>query len=66
MAKMITTVEAAKLTGYHRDYIRRLVSGGKVKGERLGRDWLVDQRSLLDYLKVSEQKGKKRGPKTKV
>lgn len=66
MAKLITTVEAAKLTGFHRDYIRRLVSSGQVKGERLGRDWFVDERSILDYLKDSEQKGKKRGPKTGV
>lgn len=66
MAKQITTVEASRLTGYNRDTIRRLILAGKVKGERLGRDWLVDQRSLMDYIKQAEKKGAKRGPKTDV
>lgn len=64
MQKLITTVQAAQLTGYHRDYIRRLVSSGKVKGERLGRDWLVDQQSLMTHLKAMEKAGAKRGPKS--
>ena len=66
MAKQITTVEASRLTGYNRDHIRRLILACKVKGERIGRDWLVDKISLLDYLKQAEKKGAKRGPKTGV
>lgn len=62
----ITTVQAAKLTGYHRDYIRRLILAGTIKGERLGRDWLVDQNSLLEYIKQVKKKGVKRGRKTGV
>lgn len=65
MARLITTTEAAQLTGYARDYVRQLVKSGKVKGKRLGRDWLIDERSLLRYKATLTKQGAKRGPKPK-
>ncbi len=35
----ITTIEAAKLTGYTDAYFRQLVRRGKLHGEKRGRDW---------------------------
>ncbi len=63
MADWITTKEATQLSGYTLVHIRRLVSAGKVKGQRWGRDWQVDRQSLLAYVKRAEQLGEKRGPK---
>ena len=45
----ITTKEAAELTGYHAVHIRRLLREERVEGKKFGRDWLVDQESLLSY-----------------
>jgi len=60
----ITTVEAAQLSGYHRDHILRLIAAGKVKARKFAVVWQVDRHSLLAYIKDAEKLGKKRGPKT--
>ncbi len=63
MAEWITTKEAAQLTGYTPVHIRRLVSAGKIKGQRWGRDWQIDRQSLMTYIRIAEKLGEKRGPK---
>lgn len=65
MAEWITTAEAAALTGYTIVHVRRLVTAGKVKGQRFGQIWQVDRRSLLAYFKRAAKSGEKRGPKPK-
>jgi excisionase family DNA binding protein len=45
----ITTKEAAGLTGYSVQYIRRLVRQGRVVAKKWLRDWAVSRQSLLDY-----------------
>jgi excisionase family DNA binding protein len=59
----ITTQEAAALTGFHPDYVRKLMQAGKIKGQKWGRDWQVSKASLLDYVRKMNQLGEKRGPK---
>jgi excisionase family DNA binding protein len=63
MAEWISVSEAAQITGYTPEHIRRLVSSGKVKGQRFASVWQVDRRSLLAYVKAAEKLGEKRGPK---
>lgn len=63
MAEWITTAEAVELTSYTLYHLRYLIKIGKVKGQKWGREWQVDRRSLLAYVKVAEKMGKKRGPK---
>ncbi len=60
----ITTTEAAELSGYHVDHVRRLILAGKVKAQKFGRDWQVDRASLLAYIRKAEKLGEKRGPKS--
>lgn len=60
----ITTAEAAQLTGYTDDYIRRLIRNEQVKGQRWGRTWMVSRASLLTYKRKSEKLGAKRGRKS--
>ena len=59
----LTTQQAADLTGYHRDHVRRLILAGKIKAQKWGRDWQVDQVDLLAYVDRTEKLGAKRGPK---
>ncbi len=63
-AGYITTAAAAELTGYTDDYIRRLIRGGLVKGQRWGRAWMVNRASLLAYQRKVEKAGAKRGRKS--
>jgi len=55
--------EAAELSGYHVDHVRRLVLSGKIKAQKFGRDWQVSRKSLLDYVHKAAKLGAKRGPK---
>lgn len=64
MAEWITITEAAKLSGYHKDTLRKLASQGKVKGRKFVTVWQIDRASLQIYLKRVEMMGEKRGPKT--
>ena len=59
----LTTMEAAQLSGYHRDHILRLIEAGKVKARKFATVWQVDRHSLIAYMKQAEKLGKKRGPK---
>jgi len=60
----ITTAEAVKLTGYHRNHIHRLIRQGGVKARKFGPVWQVSRTSLLAYARQVEKLGKKRGPKS--
>jgi excisionase family DNA binding protein len=60
----ITTAEAAQISGYHRDHILRLISGGKIKAQKFATVWQIDRASLLSYVRKAEKLGAKRGPKT--
>jgi excisionase family DNA binding protein len=59
----ITTAEAARLTGYHPEHVRRLLLAGKVEARKFGPTWQVSRASLLAYVRKAEKRGKKRGPK---
>ena len=65
MEDWITTAEASQLSGYSPVHIRRLIRAGEIDAQKWGRDWQVSRDSLINYLKLIETKGKKRGPKPK-
>ena len=60
----LSTKEAATLSGYHPDHIRRLLRKGEVSARKWGNAWMVNRNSLLAYLKKIEKLGDKRGPKS--
>ncbi len=60
----ITTKEAAEISGYHVDYIRKMINRKAIKARKFGRDWQVSRPNLLAYVRKAEKKGAKRGPKT--
>lgn len=59
----LTTFQAADLSGYHSNYIRKLLREGKVQGRKWGLSWQVNRISLLTFLEKAESLGAKRGPK---
>jgi excisionase family DNA binding protein len=62
----LTTTEAARLTGYNIQYIRRLVRSNKVESKKWGRDWMISRASLLAYRTEDQRRGprQKRGTVT--
>lgn len=60
----ITTQEAAELSGYHPDHLRRLIRAGEIRARKLSFLWLVSRQSLLEYLRNAEESDdSRRGPK---
>jgi excisionase family DNA binding protein len=56
----VTTAEAAELTGYSVQYIRRLINKGRVHAKKWARDWMVDKDALLAYQQAMTQLGSDR------
>src|SRR5665213_695153 len=50
----LTTSEAAKVSGYSRDYLIRLCRAGSVICERAGREWKIDPVSLASFARLQE------------
>lgn len=59
----ITTKEAAKISGYHTEYIRELIRAGRIKAQKWEREWQVSRSSLLAHIRQAEKLGAKRGPR---
>jgi excisionase family DNA binding protein len=60
----LTTQQAADLSGYHPNHIRRLVRSGEIQARKWGQSWQVSKQSLLAYLEAANQSGdQRRGPK---
>lgn len=53
----ITTNEAAELTGYSKDYFRKAVSRGILKGIKRGRDWFFCKAEVIAYHEEMERLG---------
>ena len=56
----LTTHEAAEISGYSVDYVRKLMRLGKVSGRFRGVMWWVDKESLRAYLYLMDTLGAKR------
>ncbi len=57
MPEWISVKEAAEYTGYTPRYIRLLLAGGLVKGQKFGRDWFTTKGALNVYLATNPRPG---------
>lgn len=60
MEDWIKTQEAAELSGYHVNHLRRLIRAGEIRGRKWGAAWQVSRESLLAYMDAAAQTGDKR------
>lgn len=58
----LTVKEAAELTGYNPEQIRRLARDGKIERQKFGYVWMIGKTSLLEYIET-EGRGPKNKPK---
>jgi excisionase family DNA binding protein len=64
MADWMSVDEAASLSGYSAEYIRRLIRNDRIRAQKKGLMWWVDRHSLQAYLKeASTSDDQRRGPK---
>ena len=60
----LTVQQAAKLSGYHAEYLRIIVRAGKLVAHKFGSVWAISKKSLLSYLQTAEKADDRRqGPK---
>ncbi len=43
--------EAAEISGYSLEHVRRLARAGRIESQKWGRDWIISRESLLAYIK---------------
>jgi excisionase family DNA binding protein len=55
----ISLAEAAKISGFSQGYLRRLMREGKIRGTKIGRDWLTTEKAVKDYLSTERRPGPK-------
>jgi excisionase family DNA binding protein len=60
LPEWITTEEAARQSGYHPEYVRRLARQGKIGAAKKGRDWWVDREVFRAYLEAMNALGNRR------
>jgi excisionase family DNA binding protein len=51
LADLITLREASKISGYNPDYLGFLIRDGKMRGKKVGRNWLTTREDVEYYLK---------------
>ena len=56
-SKFISLAAAAKMTNYSQDYISLLCRQGKLKAEKLGRNWVTTKEWVYEYVDKTEGKG---------
>jgi hypothetical protein len=62
----ISISDAARLSGYHPEYIRRLIRNGEIIAKKFSIVWQVNRQSLTQYTREATSKQDKRyTPKTK-
>lgn len=52
VANKISLAEAARMTGYHQDYLGQLCRGGKLKATKYGRNWFTTTEAIEDFRKA--------------
>jgi len=50
MSEYLTLKEAAKVSGYHQDYLSQLIRSGKLSARRLGKEWVTSRVAIATYL----------------
>ena len=66
MQEWITSSEASRLSGYNKEYIRRLIRTNKVKAQKFGSVWQIDKASLMDYVQDSDNSSDGRRGSTNI
>ena len=56
----LSVSEAAEVSGYNPEYIRRLIRSGEIEARKFSIVWQVRRESLTSYIKSAQKKDDKR------
>ncbi len=59
--RLISLAEAAGLSGLSHSHLRLLVRQDKIRGVKIGRDWLTTEAAVKEYLSKERRPGPKSG-----
>jgi len=48
----LTSAEVAELYGFTPDHVRHLINDGKLKAEKLGRNWIIKKKHLKNLKRI--------------
>jgi hypothetical protein len=54
LSKFITLREAARLTGYHQDYLSYCIRTGRLVGQKVGKTWVTTEEELKRCFEQSD------------
>jgi excisionase family DNA binding protein len=60
MSKKISTNEFAERMGLTPFRIRQLIYDGSIKAEKIGRDWIIDEKYIVAIKNRPERRGRKK------
>ena len=66
LSDYVTTQQAAELLGVVRRSVNHLIADGKLKGKRMGKDWLVYRPSLEEYESNKSAAGRPRSGEPQI
>jgi excisionase family DNA binding protein len=58
LTEYIETSQAAEKLHYHVEHVRRMMREGSLQGIKIGRTWLVQRKSLDEYVAKTAQMSK--------
>ena len=58
MKSVLTAQEAAEALGYNVDHLYRLLKDGTVKGQRLGREWMISRDEVQRVKALQDEHGR--------
>lgn len=64
--RILSFSEASRISGYNPDYLGSLARIGKLRAERIGRNWVISESALRDFLSQEKAKNKIRQSRYKI
>lgn len=58
MNDKMTAQQAADALGYHVNYLYKLLGEGRVKGQRWGREWVIDGAEVKRIKALQDERGR--------
>lgn len=55
--KKITTSEAAKILGVNSSRVRQFLADGRIPGEKLGKNWMLDLKKVMIFNRIPRNTG---------
>jgi len=58
MSEPLTVEQAANELGYHVKHVYRLLSAGRIEGQRFGKAWMIDRQEVERVKTLQSKKGR--------